>query len=473
VSNTVQKIQASTNNTFGLMATPAVDLTPTGHLPYAVQATEQPRERAEHTEADTAREHTEHDEAPLMSALVTALPEFELNSPELLYAVFDLDPDTDGTRISLNSQGNGQLYTPDQADDFADKVIVWGQTVKAMAAAARKHVEAEDTDGCGINLDTMTAAVHESMQKAVPDYYTPERAEAFAACMVAELRAPSAERRGASPLAGLSIVTALISGVQVPIACPAAWCTENHTGEDTKHLEDVAHTGAHVDAYVPHFQKGGAELFAYAYLAQDPYSKRPEERAAYIRVEDGGGEESHMTPDQADTFAGNLTVFAGRIRTLARVARATDEPATESMREAICPVWPTVCTDTTPGHYDHHNHEHKVTDKRGGLILDVGFVQLSDERGDSPAFIHIGGEDFDPSEVRAKTAELRRLLDQADAMADQVMRMQGTAVPPPAERAFSAALESIDAAFEASQDIGRTRDALRTFVDMTAAEVRA
>jgi hypothetical protein len=133
--------------------------------------------------------------------------------------------------------------------------------------------------------------------------------------------APSAPREQHNPLAGLSIVTALINGVQVPIACPAAWCIENHTGEDTRHAEDVAHMGAHVDAYVPHFQTGADELFAYAYLARDPYSKRPEERAAYIRVEDGGGEESHMTPDQADTFADNLTVFADQIRALARVAR--------------------------------------------------------------------------------------------------------------------------------------------------------
>jgi hypothetical protein len=87
---------------------------------------------------------------------------------------------------------------------------------------------------------------------------------------------------------------------------------------------------------------------------------------------------------------------------------------------ALCPVWPGVCTDTTPGHYDHHNHEHQVTDKRGETLLDVGFVQLSDdEYGASRPVVCIGGEDFAPEEVRAKTAELRRLLDQADEMADK------------------------------------------------------
>lgn len=94
---------------------------------------------------------------------------------------------------------------------------------------------------------------------------------------------------------------------------------------------------------------------------------------------------------------------------------------------ALCPVWPTICTDTTPGHYDHFNHQHKVTDKRGQTLLDVSFVQFSDEAGASPATVSLGGmvsEDYDPSEVRAATAEIRRLLDQADEMADQVMRMQ-------------------------------------------------
>lgn len=129
-----------------------------------------------------------------------------------------------------------------------------------------------------------------------------------------------------NPLAGLSIVPALVSGVQVAIACPAAWCIENHTGEDTKHLEDVGHAGAHVDVYVPHFRTGDDELFVYAHLAQDLYSKNPKMRAAYIRVEDGGGEEEWpLTPAQADTFADNLTVFADQIRALAQVAREQTE----------------------------------------------------------------------------------------------------------------------------------------------------
>jgi hypothetical protein len=88
---------------------------------------------------------------------------------------------------------------------------------------------------------------------------------------------------------------------------------------------------------------------------------------------------------------------------------------------SICPVYPGVCTETEPGHYDHSNHDHRVRDKQGETILDVGFVQVSDG---GPAVIYIGGlahEDYAPQEVRAKTAEIRRLLDEADAMADKVM----------------------------------------------------
>lgn len=152
------------------------------------------------------------------------------------------------------------------------------------------------------------------------------------------------------------------------------------------------------------------------------------------------------------------------------------ETAIGILTGTLCPVWPTVCTDTTPGHYDHFNHQHKVTDKRGQTLFDVSFVQFSDEDGASPAKVSLGGlvsEDYDPSEVRAATAEIRRLLDRADEMADQVMRMQGKDVPAPADRAFSAALDHIGTAFKASKNPGGTRDALRTFVDMTADEARS
>jgi len=124
-----------------------------------------------------------------------------------------------------------------------------------------------------------------------------------------------------NPLAGLSIVSALVNGVQVPVACPAAWCTEKHTIEDTRHLVDVSHYSDNVDVYTPDFRKDADELFAYAHLGQDLYSSDENMAAAHIRVEDGGGEFSYLTPDQADTFASNLEEFAAGIRALAQTAR--------------------------------------------------------------------------------------------------------------------------------------------------------
>ncbi|MBW8701851.1 hypothetical protein MBT84_19785 [Streptomyces sp. MBT84] len=128
--------------------------------------------------------------------------------------------------------------------------------------------------------------------------------------------------------AGLSIVSALVNGVQVPVACPAAWCTENHTGDERRHVEDIDHVSDNVDLNAPAFNSSDDGIFdqrliAYAHLGQDLYASDPNMRAAHVRVEDRGGEASYLTPDQADAFAGNLDAFATQIRTLAHTARGT------------------------------------------------------------------------------------------------------------------------------------------------------
>ena len=155
-------------------------------------------------------------------------------------------------------------------------------------------------------------------------------------------------------------------------------------------------------------------------------------------------------------------------------AKAVSDTMLGMLTGRLCPVWPTLCTDTTPGHYDHFNHQHAVTDKRGETLLDVTFTQFSDEDGDNPPKVSLGGmtsEDYDPSEVREATAKVRRLLDEADEMADKVLRMQGTAVLSPSERAFTRARLAIDAAVEASADPKGTALALRTYADMTGDEL--
>ncbi|MFJ9376801.1 DUF6907 domain-containing protein [Streptomyces sp. NPDC101455] len=100
------------------------------------------RTRIDETPDDGAREHTRQFAEPLMAATVTAPPEFGLNSPELLYAEYAPDPEHNaGAEISLNSQGNGSLFAPDQASDFANTVIAWGKQVKAMARTAQEDAE--------------------------------------------------------------------------------------------------------------------------------------------------------------------------------------------------------------------------------------------------------------------------------------------------------------------------------------------
>jgi len=83
-----------------------------------------------------------------------------------------------------------------------------------------------------------------------------------------------------------------------------------------------------------------------------------------------------------------------------------------------CPVYRD-CTDTSVGHYDHYSHDIKVTGDEGGTILDIGMVALSGSQ--RHALVYLRNEEFtDAAAVHAKTAELRRLLDEADAMADRV-----------------------------------------------------
>ncbi|KUN03947.1 hypothetical protein AQI95_21140 [Streptomyces yokosukanensis] len=77
------------------------------------------------------------------------------------------------------------------------------------------------------------------------------------------------------------------------------------------------------------------------------------------------------------------------------------------------------CEDTEPGHYDHYNHRLRVTGEDGSTILDAGMAALSGS--EAGAVVYVRNEEFtDAAAVRAKTAEIRQLLDEADAMADRV-----------------------------------------------------
>ncbi|MEU9245680.1 hypothetical protein [Streptomyces sp. NPDC048385] len=114
-----------------------------------------------------------------------------------------------------------------------------------------------------------------------------------------------------------------------------------------------------------------------------------------------------------------------------RADQAPAEAAREhdAQRTDGCTVWPGLCTDTEPGHYDHYAHDHRITDKSGNSLLDVTFVQFGDkELGDSPASVGIGGqvsEDYAPEEFHQAANAVRRLMDTGDDMAVQVMTRTG------------------------------------------------
>jgi hypothetical protein len=113
------------------------------------------------------------------------------------------------------------------------------------------------------------------------------------------------------------------------------------------------------------------------------------------------------TPDLADVIAA---------QTIANLTGVTSAP---------CPVFRD-CTDTTPGHYDHHSGDVKVVDDAdGSTILDAGMVANSGS--DRHAIVYLRNAEFtDPASVRAKTAEVRAFLDRVDALAERVFADQQT-----------------------------------------------
>ncbi|MER6435467.1 hypothetical protein ABT275_03760 [Streptomyces sp. NPDC001185] len=130
---------------------------------------------------------------------------------------------------------------------------------------------------------------------------------------------PTAQR---SPHLGQSIVTALVNGVQVPVACPTWFCTMDHAGDDAVgHLDDIDHTGEDADLMVPSFLNGD-QLLAHAYLGQDPAASDPRMKDPHVRVTDGG-DDFFLTPEMADTFARTVDTFGSKVRAFAHLARST------------------------------------------------------------------------------------------------------------------------------------------------------
>ncbi|WP_217553072.1 hypothetical protein [Streptomyces sp. GbtcB6] len=105
--------------------------------------------------------------------------------------------------------------------------------------------------------------------------------------------------------------------------------------------------------------------------------------------------------------------------------RADGDAAREHPTQPLtCPMYRD-CNDPTPGHYDHSGHGVlKVLDERDtSTVIDAGMVSLStdDPHATVHATVYIGVAEYsDPAALKAKTQELRRFLDEVDALADRV-----------------------------------------------------
>ncbi|MFF2650576.1 DUF6907 domain-containing protein [Streptomyces sp. NPDC058045] len=119
------------------------------------------------------------------------------------------------------------------------------------------------------------------------------------------------------------LVPAEIDGQRILVACPT-WCTIDHVTEPEARLEDLTHSGNHVDLMADGFdpaadQHGdGSQLFAYACIGANPAARTPQEREAGIIISDGDGFLLRLDAAQADQFADGLVAFAAQIRGLAR-----------------------------------------------------------------------------------------------------------------------------------------------------------
>lgn len=92
-------------------------------------------------------------------------------------------------------------------------------------------------------------------------------------------------------------------------------------------------------------------------------------------------------------------------------ARGHDEQPT------TCTTWPGLCTDTTPGHYDHYNHN--LTSNRTDWPVSLGFVANSES---TPALYVDAGtaSDFPADQAPEVAAQLRAAADSIEAMQAKV-----------------------------------------------------
>lgn len=155
----------------------------------------------------------------------------------------------------------------------------------------------------------------------------------------------------------------------------------------------------------------------------EPGREHPENIAAKLGLAEG------VTPDRlfdvlpAVVDQAMRTALPGKYSPEIAERIAADMIARLSQKQddepGVCPVYRD-CESREPDHYDHFNHGGlRVTGEDGSTILDAGMAALSGSESD--AVVYVRNEEFtDAAAVRAKTAEIRQLLDEADAMAERV-----------------------------------------------------
>ncbi|MEU6768633.1 hypothetical protein ABZ916_39750 [Streptomyces sp. NPDC046853] len=135
---------------------------------------------------------------------------------------------------------------------------------------------------------------------------------------------------------GHRLVPARIARQTVYVECPA-WCIVDHVAEPESAVEDITHASDTSSIVTTSMVSRGVVSELYAAIKSDPASTDPRLRAAHVVVDEGIGEDAHMSPELAEAFADELIGFASEVRRLARIASLANGVADSdpSMNEAL------------------------------------------------------------------------------------------------------------------------------------------
>ncbi|MGW4033106.1 DUF6907 domain-containing protein [Streptomyces sp. NPDC004838] len=235
-------------------------------------------------------------DTPVVSATVTALPEFELPSPELLYAEAYTHPETGERFVSLNSQRCGQLFTPAQTLAYMDQIEAFTAAVRAMAT----QIPLGRAAAIGAQFAARVAA-------EVPTLAEKISPEALADIMT-----------GALMKLGIVSVTAADRGPKwmTRYGCPP-WCAMDHQAENG---ETGWHRGPRAEAWAPRpyadAMPGDAAAMPLS-ATMVHHNEGPEIFGTKTEIwVDTDVQTLELTPAEGRAFAASLRRFAGMLDAL-------------------------------------------------------------------------------------------------------------------------------------------------------------